>query len=368
MHNGAIPDELLLLVFEAIATPAHTADEYDARQKTLSVLSRVARRYSRLARPLLWEDLRSSRRAHLERLTRAEDQDRQAVARATRLFRVSTAGARSDEGEPVSPNEGAEAARCFPAVEEIRIECVRSALDLTLLGVHVGLRRLVLTNVDLGDSSPVHLPQLEQLRLERTIIPSSLLTAWLDPSYLPSVKAVRLVALYSALHAGAPSLSFSRPFLDQLDIVQTPGLSLEVLQAHHDSVNPPFLFASSLVSLLPRHLILAAHQLDGAARATTMLRKVGAQLERAAGEEERDEAQRHPHERVILLPRSLDALAAADRRVGEAVAVFVATCSVRQTTVLWHGDVDGRESERDLVCGEFWRWARELKERRAADL
>ncbi|GAA5893224.1 hypothetical protein JCM8208_004380 [Rhodotorula glutinis] len=366
MHDGAVPDELLLLIFEAIAIPAHTADEYDARQKTLSILSRVARRYSRLARPLLWEDLRSSKRAHLERLKHVED--REAVARATRLFEVSTAGARWDEGEPVSPNEGAEAASYFPHVEEIRLECVRSPLDLTLLGVHIGLCRLALTNVDLGDSSPVHLPQLEQLRLERTIIPSSFLTSWLDPSYLPSLKAVRLVALYSALHAGAPSLALSRPFLDQVDFVQTPGMYLDIMREHHDSVDPPFLFASTLVSLLPRHLILAAHQFDGAARATTMLRKVGAQLERAAAEEERDDAQQHPHERVILLPRSLEALAAADARVGETVAAFLGTSGERRTKVLWHGEVDGREGERDLVCSEFWRWARELKEKRVAEL
>ena len=136
MHNGAVPDELLLLIFEAVASPAHTADEYDARQKTLSVLSRVARRYAQLARPLLWEDLRSSKRAHLERLQQVQLKD--AVARGTKLFQVSTAGARLDEGEPVSPNEGAEAASCFPRVEDIRIECVRSPLDLTLLDVHVG--------------------------------------------------------------------------------------------------------------------------------------------------------------------------------------------------------------------------------------
>ncbi|GAA5850376.1 hypothetical protein JCM9279_006546 [Rhodotorula babjevae] len=366
MHDGAVPDELLLLIFEAIAAPAHTAAEYNEKQKTLSILSRVARRYAQLARPLLWEDLRSSTRTHLERLTQIED--RHALARATKLFSVSTASARRDEGEPVSPNEGAEAASSFPAVEEIRIECVRSSLDLTLLGVHVGLRRLALTNVDLGDASPVHLPQLEQICLDRTIIPSSLLNAWLDPSYLPSLKAVRLVALYSALHAGAPSLALSRPFLNQIDFIQTPGMSLDVMREHHASVDPPFLFASSLVSLLPRHLILAAHQFDGAARATTMLRKVGAQLERAAAEEERDEAQRHPHERVILLPRSLEGLAAADARVAEAVAAFLATCGARRTEVLWHGEADGRESERDLVCGEFWRWARELKERRATEL
>ena len=186
--------------------------------------------------------------------------------------------------------------------------------------------------------------------------------------FLPSAKVVRLVALYSALHAGAPTLSLSRAFLSQLDFAQTPGLSLDVMRAHHSSVDPPFLFASSLVSLLPRHLLLAAHQFDGAARATTMLRKVPAQLERAAREEGQDEAQRHPHERVILLPRSLEKLAAADARVDEAVAAFGVTCSERRTKVLWHGEADGRESERDLVCGEFWRWARELKEKRAAEL
>jgi len=226
----------------------------------------------------------------------------------------------------------------------------------------VGLRRLSLVNVDLGASSPVSLPQLEQLRLERTIIPSALLTEWLDSAHLPSLKAVRLVAVYSALHAGAPSLHLSPAFLAQVDFVQTPGMSLEAMRDFAHSVNPPFLFASSLASLLPRHLILAPHQFEGVARATTTLRKVGAQVAKAPKLE--DEAQ---HPRVILLPRALEALAAEDCRVEAALGPFVATCAERKARVIWHSEGENAASERDLVSREFWRYARELKAERALD-
>lgn len=146
MHDS-LPDELVLLVLEAIATPARNPAEYDLRLKSLSVLSRVARRYSQLARPLLWQEMRASKRSHLERVRHFERHP--SLSAATKLFQVSTGGARYDEeGAPVSPNEGVEASAAFPRIEDIRIECIRSPLDLPLLGVHTGESLLARVSAD----------------------------------------------------------------------------------------------------------------------------------------------------------------------------------------------------------------------------
>ncbi|BGP47441.1 hypothetical protein JCM10450v2_003293 [Rhodotorula kratochvilovae] len=342
-----LPDELLLLIFDALAQPAYSRDEYKRRQQALSALSLVGRRYRDLAQPLLWEVVRAQERAHLDKIRRIKDGNGSPTR--TKLFHVSTKTVATGEEEPVSPDEGIEAAKLFPDVEEIRIECVRSPLDLTLLDAHCGLHRLSLVNVDLSSSSPVHLPHLEQLRLDRTIIPSSLLTAWLDPSHLPSLAAVRLVALYEALHVGAPALDFSPAFLAQVDFIQTPGLSLDALQRYHNSIDPPFLFGSSLSSILPRHLVLAAHQFDGRARATTTLKRFGTQVDAAPPIE-------GSHPRVLLLPRCLQALATSDEVVATVLDTFVATCARKDARLIWHAG-----AEDDLVSREFWRYARQLK-------
>ncbi|GAA6055898.1 hypothetical protein JCM3770_002350 [Rhodotorula araucariae] len=352
-----LPDEVVLLIFAAVAEPVCTPNEYKRRQDTLCCLSLLASRYRDLAQALLWAVVYARERGHLDRFRRIKDID--GPRTGTKVFHVSTKTAgRGTEG-PVLPDEVVEVATLFPDVEEIHIECARSTLDMHPLGGHAGLIRLSLVNVDLSASSPVLLPRLEQLRLDRAVIPSSLLTAWLDPVHLPSLAAVRLGTLYDTVHGGAPRLDLSRAFLAQVDFIQTPSLSLDTLQRFHASTAPPFLFSSSLRTLVPLHLVLAAHQFDGRARATTTLERFGAQVGASAPVPVPVPVVEGPgrqQARVVVLPRCLEALAAADTVVGAALGAFVATCGRRGARVLWYDGGDG-----ELVSHEFWRYARDLK-------
>ncbi|BGP47400.1 hypothetical protein JCM10450v2_003252 [Rhodotorula kratochvilovae] len=184
-----LPDELLVTVLDSLAAPAYAPRAYEARQGTLRALCLTSRRLHRLAQPVLFRHVYVHERTRLDQV---RDVDDEALRAHTKVYQFELDRSRALEGDKYTPLAAVAAGLRYPNVEEVRVEAVCHALDLRVLGNYSRLRRLFLNGLDLDDPAAVHLPCVDQLRLEDLCVEPAFLERWLDPEFLPSVKAIYL--------------------------------------------------------------------------------------------------------------------------------------------------------------------------------
>ncbi|BGP39297.1 hypothetical protein JCM10449v2_003235 [Rhodotorula kratochvilovae] len=361
-----LPDELLVAVLDSLAAPAYAPRAYQARQGTLRALCLTSRRLRRLAQPDLFRHVYVHERTRLDQV---RDVDDEALRAHTKVYRFELDRSRALEGDKYTPLAAVAAGLRYPNVEEVRVEAVCHALDLRVLGNYSRLRRLFLNGLDLDDPAAVHLPCVDQLRLEDLCVEPAFLERWLDPEFLPSVKAIYLSDLCHDDDETPFFPQLSLGFRAQVDFVQSYIAQDDALARYGQQDAPPFLFEFHRIpraGVLPRYGLVDLSVFNRIPdetrlrRAGTLFGVLGDQVEAAARGSDGQ-----PALRTLILPASFANVAASDDAVSQALDIVPdALRRLRRAGVtLSFSDAAGRPGD-DLVSPVFWAHARKMREGR----
>ncbi|GAA5931319.1 hypothetical protein JCM3775_004992 [Rhodotorula graminis] len=215
--SDRLNDDVLVMILDELAAPAHTLGKYRARQATLRNVCLSSRRLCSLAQPRLWRQVTIRSRGQLQLVAAAAPCT---LGRHTMYLTIVTSrtlsGGVSDAVACLSS--------VLPEVVEIRIGSLPH-LDFALLSQYRKLRRLHVDRTKLLKGPCATFPALEELCLHLVFTTSAWVQQQLRAAHLP-----RLRELHFIPHSGTIRLDkvVSPAFLGQLDVLQTDILSLPV--------------------------------------------------------------------------------------------------------------------------------------------
>ncbi|GAA5844395.1 hypothetical protein JCM9279_006285 [Rhodotorula babjevae] len=248
--SARLIDDVLVLIFDELALPAHTRDSYCDRQETLRNVCLASRRLRRLAQPRLWQQVAIRSREQFELLESAASG---VLGRHTKLLTI-VGSATLEVDEAI-----AGLSSLLPEVQEIRLASspMLLVLDFALLGHYTNLRRLHVEKAKLLEGRCATLSALEVLCLYQAYTSSSWVQLQLQGAHLP-----RLRELYFIELPGMSTITLDEivppDVLHQLDVLQVDERAVnadgELVQGDFPPVlvfHPEF----SLPQPLPRHTV-----------------------------------------------------------------------------------------------------------------
>ncbi|BGP39299.1 hypothetical protein JCM10449v2_003237 [Rhodotorula kratochvilovae] len=355
-----LPDELVLLVVEELAPAPLVLKGYHEAQNTLKALCLTARRYRRLAQPVLWRNLvftdlrRSAKLVQLQGVDTMRDHVRNLLVYFSRPREDGLAPSiELDRVYAILP--------LLPNLAGLRLDGSnlfwrRDCLELAKLRTGHHLRLLSLVELDCVGAAT--LPQLEQLHLYSITIEPADLARWLDSAYLPQLVALYLGDLHEPRIGPRYSHSPHSHFLAQLDVVHT--VDVKTVRAA-DKATPPSppvaLLSSHPWADFPRHVMIVWGAGDDPDPVPYCLHRWADQLDEAA-------APFRPREPSSLwLPHAIRTVAAGFPAAQSALEELGEACARAGRRLMWW---EGELGEGELVSHEFWRYAREIKAAKAA--
>ncbi|GJN89567.1 hypothetical protein Rhopal_002554-T1 [Rhodotorula paludigena] len=321
---SSLPDEIVLLIFETLAKPQWDREGYSERQRTLSLLALVCRRFHRLAEPLLWRQLRfdkwqSSTLRKVQRLLPGSGQHVRAMKATTKY--------RPYNDEQISTQQVAEVVRMLPTLTEVRLDVGLNNDGLfKRLAKLTSLTSLALVNVGISETmcreATVVFPHLVDLRLRQWTFRYNVPLT--EPPVPPVLRQVDFenVAFYAKALSNHTRLLLN-PALVESSNSETGG----------DIIFVPTYATREWKSSLDEICDLLG---DG-------------QL---------------PQVRSFFIPDQVrDILSASAPEYAAALDNFLRACATAGVEVRWLAD----EAEDELVCREFWAYSRELAARRSQE-
>ncbi|KPV77622.1 uncharacterized protein RHOBADRAFT_51453 [Rhodotorula graminis WP1] len=352
-----LPDDVVLLILEQLAHPAHTPESYRDRQNPLRNVCLASRRLRHLARPLLWRQVAVRSPRHLNCLPASLLAV--VLGRHTRSYTV-VGSVILDLADAVGVSD------LLPEVVDLHLTSAPLvSFKLCLLEPFAHLRRLHLGLAHLPRDALATLPVLEELCVRQIWCTTRELHAQLLPARVPRLRELHLVQVKDMTSPTTVQLADVVPpdLLPQLDLVQTDSASIDPTSDLAQSLAPPVLVfgppaaATGPPRPLPRHSISQPARFKDARTATDTLAKLAASTRLVPIRHMRDP----PY--LVLLPLALRTLAAAEPSVAPHLAALEALFAEKRVVVEWTEDLP----EGELVSPEFRRHARELRAARALE-
>ncbi|GAA5848285.1 hypothetical protein JCM9279_000999 [Rhodotorula babjevae] len=338
LMSDRLNDDVLLAILEHIAEPARDQRGFQARQSTLLSLCLASCQLRSLAEPLLWRQVRFKSVVQLEQLRARHAAT--GLGRRTEVFVVPWR-------ERVVHGEGVlDVATFLPRIAHMELRGTYASLRP--LARHIELRRLSLWQVTLPATLST-VPQLEQLAIRDSSAPKSVLDRWLDPSYLPRLRALLLCGFKDPDQLISIATVLSPSILAQLDLVQTDDRSLDAHEPLAWSDEPPCLCYHS-----PRSEAVVRYNLYGPSSVDTPSVTWATRRSIDAGVLREQRRERGPF--VFVFPASA---------MDQMAKLGVPQLDEQGLCVLFDDGDSCEAQSSELVSHEVWRLARALKDERA---
>ncbi|GAA5900187.1 hypothetical protein JCM8208_002044 [Rhodotorula glutinis] len=354
--SARLIDDVLIMILEELALPAHAREAYRSRQETLRSVCLASRRLRRLAQPMLWRQSVVRSREQLDSLVSAAPG---ALGRYTKLLTVvGSPSLGLDEAIAVS-------ASFCPEVAEIRLACspILLALDFALLSDFTNLRKLHVEKVKLLEGQYATLPALEELCLHRVVTSSRWVELQLRGARVPRLREVYFIEL----PGGGPSMikldeAISPDILHGLEILQVDARAVHADGELARGTSPPVLIFHPQFDLAPRpldrHTFCHPFLFRYNSSAGDSLSALAQRLDLTPPSP--PSTTRPP---LLVLPLFLRRVAVTEPLVKQHMRVVEALCVAKGVRIMW----DDEELDGELISPAFRRCARELREARALE-